>query len=259
MVTDRRFGSGFGSTPTTEPGLVLEDDDVVYIVKPDGTREVVGGGGSLPPQWSASPEGFATIAPDSDPGVAGLAALRVTAPAGFYNDAPDTPAIFQANEVGEATEFRVDSNGDAWIIEDTAAHGAYGALHIQGTNGTADRSQLTGGRLEISTETQTGGTTIFVSKSGAESAVIMSLGSEGGLSLGATPSFAGADGLLSIRNPSGDLVVQISDDGKVGFFERAPAAQQTLPAADPVLLGDVITLAEDIRALLVAYGLATLV
>jgi hypothetical protein len=45
-MADRRFGSGFGGDPTSEPGLVLEDDDVVYIVKPDGTRIPAGGGGS---------------------------------------------------------------------------------------------------------------------------------------------------------------------------------------------------------------------
>lgn len=48
-MADRRFGSTFRTEPTDEAGLVLEDDDVVYIVEPDGTRVPAGGGGGSQP------------------------------------------------------------------------------------------------------------------------------------------------------------------------------------------------------------------
>ncbi|MFL5309674.1 MAG: hypothetical protein ACJ79H_04380, partial [Myxococcales bacterium] len=45
MGLDRRFRPGYSEQQTSEPGLVQAEDDIVYVVAPDGTRTAVGGGG----------------------------------------------------------------------------------------------------------------------------------------------------------------------------------------------------------------------
>lgn len=47
-MADRRFETSFKQLPgSDEPGLVLGDDNVVYLIRPDGSRVEVGGGGAL--------------------------------------------------------------------------------------------------------------------------------------------------------------------------------------------------------------------
>lgn len=60
-TVESRFATEFREVPVGEPGLVLEDDGTVKVVLPDGTREVVGGGGSSPVQNVAVPVSSAEI------------------------------------------------------------------------------------------------------------------------------------------------------------------------------------------------------
>jgi len=46
MTVERRFETGARGTPSTDPGLVLGDDGIAYVVAPDGSRTAVGSGGS---------------------------------------------------------------------------------------------------------------------------------------------------------------------------------------------------------------------
>lgn len=48
-MADRRFQTGARDPENDDPGLVLGDDDVTYLIAPDGTRSEVGGDGGGSP------------------------------------------------------------------------------------------------------------------------------------------------------------------------------------------------------------------
>jgi hypothetical protein len=142
-MADRRFGSGFGGDPTAEPGLVLEDDDIVYIVKPDGTRIPAGSGGSVPDPIVAD----VTIAPTGNVPAGLTAALNVIAQAGVNGIIvfPDSAeGAGNSGIIGLLSNNAPDSGGGAITLDsrygisvqtgDTSANGAE-PLAVKDVNG----------------------------------------------------------------------------------------------------------------------------
>jgi hypothetical protein len=119
---DRRFESTFFTEATDEPGLVLGPDGVVYIVKPDGTREAAGGGGGGAP---------GTVLPVAD-GVGGVTVDTTTYDDTITGSGKLTTLVFPAADTGQAL-LAVAIEGDAFPRILWASDPAYGLSLGDGT------------------------------------------------------------------------------------------------------------------------------
>lgn len=117
-MADRRFGSTFRTEPTDEAGLVLEDDDVVYIVKPDGTRvPAAGGGGSQTDVPQADPTGFDIDTTTYDNPISGSGKLTTLVAKAAVNGGDN--AVFAVAVEGDAfPRILLESTGDGLYMGD---------------------------------------------------------------------------------------------------------------------------------------------
>lgn len=254
-VVEARWLVNFREPSTDKPGLVQTDDGLVYLVSPDGTRALLGGGGSgLPPQWTTddltggvtgagdgtSPVLFLQGGFDGDGetlevrypnGSQGIivsedSGLRLTGQSGDGDDVNGGNAYIAGGD-GDLG----DGNGGNVILRGGSAveEGSAGDVLISG--GTADLSNGRGGDIVLQPGPgDTDGGTFIVNTEGEEYLRQQGVG-------------------IDLLDGQGNSVVRASTSAGpvLGFFGVGPVAQPTGVGVN----------APAIHAALVALGLIT--
>lgn len=87
MAKERRYGPGMRMQVTAEPGLVIDDGEIVWVIEPDGTRTALpagggGGGGATGPTGPTGATGPAGVTGATGPSGAGGGGGGATGPTG---------------------------------------------------------------------------------------------------------------------------------------------------------------------------------